>query len=157
MTISGLFDLDGDSHVDRLTFEGGSTLQTYKLLSAAAGVEGALDVGRIVSTSNGYGGMYIYKYDNAKRHTEVSHRCRTPRWCSPARRPALPSGAEEPQLDPRYFRRYGDPQRVFDWASNRWSFRGYGRTISVTGRSRNGTNPAPGPGSLPPATIGSSA
>lgn len=148
-TISALFDLDGDGHLDHVSsFPGGT--DTYRLVSAA-GVLGGLDVGRIISTTNGYGGTHSYTYDNAKRHTETPHQV-------PHAEIVLASEKTTTSvflggidggtwLSPRYFA-YGEPQRVFDWALDRWSFRGYQRTATVSGRATTGVE-SPGT-ALPP-------
>lgn len=141
ITQAGLFDINGDGRMDfviagtdfgntdaNLTPRPGATLRVFQIAGLTGGV-GAHDAGRIVSLSNGYGEDHQLSYTSAKQDTRSLHQVPFPELVV-ARDQTTSS--RDGNLEPSYHA-YGGARQLFDFALDRWVFRGYERVVTLRG------------------------
>lgn len=128
LTIAGLVDFDGDGSPDVVHATSGSL--EIQRLGAGGGV---LSAGRLVEVGNGYGGVTVINYSNAKNDLITPHIVPFPEIVVAEIRP-IDKRDHTRSLDPVYFG-YGDAQMQYNPLLARWTFPGYGRQVTLRGVS----------------------
>jgi RHS repeat-associated protein len=121
-------DLDGDGRPEAL----GAIWDklSWSSITSSSG-PGALDSGRLVEISNGYGASTRITWGNAKNELATRHELPSPEIVVTSVSATATKGLG-PSLAPiRYA--YGAPMRDFSPLSDRWRFVGYGRVATLTG------------------------
>lgn len=127
--IEGLGDMDGDGRPDPTSVEAGQ-LRASKIIGAS-GTPGAHDAGRLIRIDNGYGGVTVIEYGNAKTETATPHQVPYPEIVVTRVSRVAERGVGTSVEPVRYA--YGHAAQRYQPLLGRWSFAGYGRTVALHG------------------------
>lgn len=127
--IAGLGDMDGDGRPDPTSVEAGQ-LRASKIIGAS-GTPGAHDAGRLIRIENGYGGVTVIEYGNAKTETATPHQVPYPEIVVTRVSRVAERGLGTSVEPVRYA--YGYAAQYYQPLLGRWSFAGYGRTVALHG------------------------
>jgi RHS repeat-associated protein len=129
-TIAGLYDLNGDGRPDFVERDPTlPQLHVYQLTNMTAQAFGAPAAGRLTAVYDGQGSVLRATYASIKGDTRTAHAVPFPEIVLASTQ--VYSGGM-PVTEPTTYA-YGGARMWFDWVIDRWTFRGYERTIAVRG------------------------
>lgn len=123
-TDGGLFDIDGDGKPEIIGLSGSTYLISQLLATGGAGAPGS---GRLIRIDNGYGAQTSISYASAKNFTD--NHVPFPETVVESVRTIGTLNLGGSLAETRYA--YGAGNLVFDSAADRFTFPGYGRTVSL--------------------------
>ncbi|SIS73651.1 RHS repeat domain-containing protein [Neptunomonas antarctica] len=136
-SISGLLDINGDKRPEFVL--GASTqneqgdvdtfYKVYEIVGGLQGKAGAPNSGRLIAVDNGYAGRTNIAWQSAKRDPNTRHQIPYPEMVVVETHSIGLRGLADPINATQYA--YGDANLFYDALMSRFSFRGYGRKVTL--------------------------
>jgi hypothetical protein len=129
-TTAGLTDMDGDGRPELLRVSGEGRLFMSRLATPVSPVKAGAR--RMITIDNGHGAITSIEYGNRKEIDPDGGRVPWPEIVVTAIRTAVVDGSAPPSA-PTYYG-YGQPSIGYEPLAGRWSFEGYRRQVTLSGR-----------------------